>query len=141
MPEHVPNPEEFSALLGQELYGVWRELCAVIEAEYDMEKVWAKGGRAWTYELKYRRGGRTLCALEVREGLFGVLIVLGKAERERFEADPGRFSEEVRKIYAETWTYHNGKWLLLAPADPSLFGDIRELLHLKRRPKRKAPVG
>ena len=66
MPEHVPNPEELSALLGQELYGVWRELCAVIEAEYDMEKVWAKGGRAWTYELKYRRGGRTLCALEVR---------------------------------------------------------------------------
>ena len=32
MPEHVPNPEELSALLGQELYGVWRELCAVIEA-------------------------------------------------------------------------------------------------------------
>ena len=31
--------------------------------DYDMERLWNTGGKDWTYEYKYRRGGKTLCCL------------------------------------------------------------------------------
>ena len=53
----IPGKEEMTALIGNRLYEVWDGLCALIEESYDMERLWNKGGKAWTYEYKYRRGG------------------------------------------------------------------------------------
>ena len=63
MPDIIPDPGQMTALLGDSLYEVWNQLCALIESAYDMDRLWGKGGKAWTYEYKYRRGGKTLCAL------------------------------------------------------------------------------
>ena len=50
-------------ILGQSLYYVWQALCSAIDEKYDMEQLWNTGGKKWTYEYKYRRGGKTLCSL------------------------------------------------------------------------------
>ena len=39
------------------------------------------GGKNWTYEYKYRRGGKTLCALYAREGCMGFMVIFGKEEK------------------------------------------------------------
>lgn len=76
MLDMIPGTEEMTALLGQSLYDVWNQLCAAIDENYDMECLWNKGGKAWTYEYKYRRGGKTLCALYAREGCVGFMVIL-----------------------------------------------------------------
>lgn len=81
MLDKIPNAEEMTALVGQSLYSVWNELCALIDEKYEMECLWNKGGKAWNYEYKYRRGGKTLCALYARENCVGFMIILGKDER------------------------------------------------------------
>ena len=63
---------------------VWNKLCALIDEKYEMERLWNKGGKAWTYEYKYRRGGKTLCALYARENCIGFMIIFGKDERAKF---------------------------------------------------------
>ena len=63
MPEIVPSAEQMTILVGKPLYEIWTKLCALIDEKYDMERLWGSGGKAWTYEYKYRRGGKTLCAL------------------------------------------------------------------------------
>lgn len=73
MLDKIPNAEEMTALVGQSLYSVWNELCALIDEKYEMECLWNKGGKAWDYEYKYRRGGKTLCALYARENCVGCL--------------------------------------------------------------------
>ena len=50
-------------LLGQSLFQIWQKLCLAIDEKYDMERLWNTGGKNWTYEYKYRRGGKTLCCL------------------------------------------------------------------------------
>ena len=45
-----------------------------------MDCLWDKGGKAWKYEYKYRRGGKTLCVLYARENCVGFMIILGKTE-------------------------------------------------------------
>ena len=133
----VPNTEQMTALVGQALYEIWNKLCACIDEKYDMDCLWDRGGKAWTYEYKYRRGGKTLCALYARENCVGFLIILGKEERLKFENDRENYSKEVQRIYDETQTYHDGKWLMFQPTDTSLFDDLIRLLRIKRKPNRK----
>ena len=136
MLDTIPNKEEMTALVGESLYNVWEKLCALIDEKYDVDRLWDKGGKAWKYEYKYRRGGKTLCALYARENCVGFMIVLGKDERSKFEADRESYTEEVQKKYDEAKTYHDGKWILFEPVDSSLFDDFMRLLRIKRKPNR-----
>lgn len=137
MLDTIPGAEEMITLVGESRYNVWNQLNALIEEKYDMECIWNKGGKAWNYEYKYRRGGKTLCALYARENCVGFMVILGKDERLRFETDKDNYSKEVQKIYDETQTYHDGKWLMFEPKDTSLFDDFIRLLRIKRKPNRK----
>lgn len=112
MLDTIPNEEEMIALVGKSLYDVWKKLCAFIDEQYDMDCLWNNGGKAWKYEYKYRRGGKTLCALYAKENCVGFMVILGKDERLKFEADRENFAKEVQEIYDEAQTYHDGKWKL-----------------------------
>ena len=102
MLDMIPNEEEMTDLVGKSLYDIWNQLCAVIDENYDMDCLWSTGGKAWKYEYKYRRGGKTLCVLYARENCVGFMIVLGKVlERLKFETDRENYSKEVQEIYDE----------------------------------------
>lgn len=133
----IPSVEDMKILVGESLYDIWNQLEVLIEEKYDMDCSWNKGGKAWEYEYKYRRGSKTLCALYARENCIGFMIILGKNERIKFEKDRDCYSKGVQKIYDETQTYHDGKWLMFEPMDTSLFNDFIKLLRIKRKPNRK----
>lgn len=137
MLDKIPNAAEMTALLGQSLYDVWNKLCALIDGKYEMECLWNKGGKAWIYEYKYRRGGKTLCALYARENCAGFMIIFGKDERTKFEAERNNYSKQVQEIYDKAKTYHDGKWVMFEPIDASMFQDFIKLLSIKRKPNRK----
>ena len=137
MLDKIPSTEELAALIGSSLYDVWQKICIMIDQKYDMDCIWNKGGKAWTYEYKYRRGGKTLCALYARQNCIGFMIIFGKAEREKFEEVRESYSESVQKIYDEAKTYHDGKWVMFEPVDTTMFGDFKKMLTIKRKPNRK----
>ncbi|WP_238918679.1 DUF3788 domain-containing protein [Clostridium sp. YIM B02555] len=137
MLEKVPTSEELATLIGKSLFEVWTSLCDMIDQKYDMEHLWNDGGKAWAYEYKYRRGGKTLCALYAKENRFGFMVIFGKNEREKFEEDKQNYSIEVQKIYNEAKTYHDGKWMMFELTDASLITDMEKLLFIKRKPNKK----
>ena len=132
----IPTPETLEALTGKKLYDLWTSLHQLIEQKYNMEQMWNHGGKKWTYEYKYRRGGKTLCALYAKEQTIGFMVILGKDERTKFESMREMFSNAAQKIYDETTTFHDGKWLMFELKDSSLFNDIERLLSIKRKPNR-----
>ena len=132
----IPTPETLEALTGKELYDLWTSLHQLIEQKYNMEQMWNHGGKKWTYEYKYRRGGKTLCALYAKEQTIGFMVILGNDERTKFESMREMFSNAAQKIYDETTTFHDGKWLMFELKDTSLFNDIERLLSIKRKPNR-----
>lgn len=137
MLEKIPTHEEMIGLLGQPLFDVWVQLTDLIESKYDMERLWNSGGKRWTYEYKYRRGGKSLCALYAKENVFGFMIIFGKDERAKFEADRNNYSPEVQRVYDESTTYHDGKWMMFELTSTSLFPDMEKLLQIKRKPNKK----
>ncbi|WP_270439311.1 DUF3788 domain-containing protein [Candidatus Bacteroides intestinigallinarum] len=113
----IPTPETLEALTGKELYDLWTSLHQLIKQKYNMEQMWNHGGKKWTYEYKYRRGGKTLCALYAKEQTIGFMVILGKDERTKFESMREMFSNVAQKIYDETTTFHDGKWLMFELKD------------------------
>ena len=98
MLEIIPDEEKMVDLIGASLYDVWNKLCALIDEKYDMERTWDKGGKAWVYEHKYRRGGKTLCALYARENCVGFMVILGKDERAKFEEEKTNTQKLFKKF-------------------------------------------
>ena len=137
MLENIPSQSIMTELLGPPLYDVWQALCSAIDEKYDMERIWNAGGKRWTYEYKYRRGGKTLCSLYAKNNCVGFMIIFGKDERAKFEDIRETVSDTVCKQYDEAQTYRDGKWVMFEPADTTEFDDYMKLLAVKRKPNRK----
>ena len=133
---------EVEAMLG-EASCAWEKLVGYIRCYYVMDELWVEGKPTHkNYNNLYiRRGGKSLIILGVREGYFHVCVVLGKDERERFDAQRDAFGEAVCKEYDAAQTYHDGKWLGFEVRDESLVDDIIRLLRVKRKPNRKVLPG
>lgn len=109
----------------------------MIDEKYEMERLWNTGGKKWTYEYKYRRGGKTLCTLYAREKCIGFMIIFGKDERVKFEDIRDTLSTSICRQYDEAKIYRDGKWVMFEPTDTAEFDDYIKLLAIKRKPNKK----
>lgn len=137
MLEKIPSRSIMMELLGPSLFEVWQQLCSAVEEKYDMEKIWNTGGKNWTYEYKYRKGGKTLCSLYAKNKSVGFMIIFGKEERLKFENIRGMLSSSVCRQYDEATTYRDGKWVMFQPTNTAEFDEYMKLLAIKRKPNRK----
>ncbi len=130
--------EEVKAMLGG-ASSAWDKLMGYVRYHYAVDEKWAEGKPTHKHynNLFVRCGGKSFIGLSLRDGYFQATITLGKVERERFEAERGAFSEEVRRQYDEAETLHDGKWLGFKVSDESPVDDIIRLLQIKSRPNRK----
>ena len=140
MLEILPDGAQMTDLVGERLYDIWKKLCAAIEEKYDTERIWNNGGKAWTYEYKYRRGSKTLCALYARKNCIGFMVILGKEERLKFEADQDSYAKEIQETYSEAQTYHDGKWMMFDLDAPGMLSELELLLAVKKAPNRKTTM-
>ncbi len=88
-------------------------------------------------ELKFRRGGKTVLTIYIREDRYDFLVIFGKAERERFEAERSTFLQILQDIYDNSKTYHDGKWMLIPVADLDTLEGVKQLIRIKKKPNRK----
>lgn len=137
MLEKIPTESSMIELLGRSLYEIWQQLCMTIDKKYEMDRIWNNGGKKWTYEYKYRRGGKTLCCLYAKSSCIGFMIIFGKDERAKFEDIRDTLSDSICKQYDEAKTYRDGKWVMFEPTDTTEFDDYIKLLAIKRKPNRK----
>lgn len=133
--KEIPSEDEIISLIGADSFAYWVMICAEIDSLYDMDKTWSDGGKKWKYEYKYRRGGKTLCALYARQDCFGLMIIFGKDEREKVENIRNRLSDQTVKIYDKAETYHDGKWVMFDETVPA--SDVKIFLNIKRKPNKK----
>ena len=133
--QQAPARQTLLDLLGEEKLAAWERFRQAGEALYTMEALWSDGGKRWTYEYKYRRGGKTLCALYVRPGTLGLMVIFGAAERAKLAPLLSTLAPETQRAYDEAATYHDGKWVMFDEALP--LADLQTLLSVKRQPDRK----
>lgn len=128
--------EQLRYLLSESTLSIWDELTEAIDSLYDVDRLWNKGFSDWKIEYKYRRGGKTLCTFYAKEDAAHLLIVYGKAEREKFEKIRASISKPLQDIYDHTDILRDGKWLWIPLDSDAIVEDILSMLQIKRRPNR-----
>ena len=130
--------EQVKAMLGN-ASSAWEKLVGHIRFYYEIDEIWAEGKPTHKHNnlLYFKRSGKPLITLGLREGYFLMSITFGKKEREKFEEQREIFGEAICKEYDGAETFHDGKWLGFEVYDDSLIEDIIQLLHIKRKPNRK----
>ena len=138
MEKAIKPYKEVKEILG-DASPTWEKLLGHIRYHYVMDEKWVEGKPTHkTYHsLFVRRSGKSLIMFGIRVGYFQTCIVLGKDEREKFEAQREKFGKVICQEYDRAETYHDGKWLVFEMSDDSLLNDIIALLHLKRKPNQK----
>lgn len=129
--------EELEKLIGMEKTIIFYDLVDEIAHLYDMEQVWNNGGKKWTYEYKFRKGGKTLCAFYFKEQILEFMIIFGKEERNKVENIRHELSSNVLEIYDTAETYRDGKWVMFPLTNHAMIEDLKKLLFIKRKPNRK----
>ena len=87
--------------------------------------------------LRFRRGGKTILTIYIRDDHYIFLLIFGKAEREKFEAIRHEFSYSVQQLYDNAQTYHDGKWIHIPVVDLETLEDVKRLIVFKKKPNRK----
>ena len=129
--------EELEKLVGMDKANIFYDIVDEITKLYDMEQIWNNGGKKWTYEYKFRKGGKTLCAFYFKGNTLGFMIIFGKDERIKVEEIRDELSSNVLETYDNAETFHDGKWVMFNLTNNSIIDDLKKLLFIKRNPNRE----
>ncbi|MCI9293522.1 MAG: DUF3788 domain-containing protein [Erysipelotrichaceae bacterium] len=129
--------EELEKLVGIDKVNIFYDIVDEITKLYDMEQIWNNGGKKWTYEYKFRKGGKTLCAFYFKGNTLGFMIIFGKDERIKVEEIRDELSSNVLETYDNAETFHDGKWVMFNLTNNSIIDDLKKLLFIKRNPNRE----
>jgi len=129
--------EELENLVWIDKVNIFYDIVDEIIKFYDMEQIWNNGGKKWTYEYKFRKGGKTLCAFYFKNNILGFMIIFGKDERTKVEEIRNELSPSILETYDNAKTFHDGKWVMFNITNNSIIEDLKKLLFIKRKPNRK----
>ena len=121
--------------LGPMAFGHWAELRSWIDESYPevFEPDWLYGGKNRGWSLRYKKT-RAFCTLVPEYRRFSTLVVMGGAEREKFEERRRVWRPQLVKLYDDAKTYIDGKWLTVAISSAHDLRDVTALLTMKRPP-------
>ena len=130
-----PDDGAIRQWIGPEAFKRWTRLRTWIDASYPgvFEPDWLYGGKNRGWSLRYKKT-KAFCTLIPEYGRLSALVVMGGAEREKFEERRYTWSPSLVKLYDEARTYTDGKWLTVAISSTEDLDDVRALLMMKRPP-------
>ena len=129
---YQPTPDELGEYIGNPLFERLRadvqEACqALLSVEYSGDK------QLLGWNLRFRKGGRSLCRLYPRPGYFTLLVVIGRKEKERAEALLPSLCPAMQAVYAAALAGMGLRWLLIdLHAAGDLYEDVLKLIRLRR---------
>jgi hypothetical protein len=134
-----PDESQLRAWMGREGFEHWAKLRRWIDGAYPgvFTPDWLYGGKRRGWYLRYTKT-KALCSLVPEYRMLSVLVVLGGAERDKFEERRYSWSPQLVKLYDQTKTLHDGKWLTVPVSSADHRRDVVELVRMKR-PLQAAP--
>ena len=137
-PEHRPTEKEILGALGSRA-PLWARLTAYLAEAYAIEPTFVPPSRNYGWDVKYRKGGKTLVSLTPDEGGFTALVVLGEKEAEA--ARELELGKRMQGVFDDARQLRDGRWLFVQVESEWDVEDIEKLLAVKRRPRALTPAG
>ena len=127
-----PTWEQVTEYIGSPL---WAEFNERIQSAYQikpcMEHSRCSMQAGWN--IKYKKGGKSLCTLYPMQGYFIALVVVGSRELTEAEFLMPQCSDYVQTVFKNTKTGNGQKWLMLDVKDREIMDDVFSLINLRKR--------
>jgi hypothetical protein len=121
--------------IGPQAFKHWVNLRSWIDASYPGVFVpeWLYGGKKRGWSLRYKKT-RAFCTIVPEYKRLSIVVVLGEAEREKFEVRRSFWRSQLVKLYDEAKAYPDGRFLTVAISSAEDRHEVMELLMMKRPP-------
>ena len=134
--EHQPQPAEMAAFINSPH---WQTLSSYIEEtfhiqpQYDYSTCSMQEG----WSIRYRKGVRAICSMYPMEGYFMCMVSIGHKELAEAEELMKDCSEYIQHLFEKTDLFNGGKLLLAKVQDEEVLEDVKKLIELRCRGKKK----
>ena len=135
--ENKPSDEMILLALGG-AKPLWQELHAYMQAQYDFTQETIFFAKNYGWAVRYKKRDRTMCYAFPERDAFSMLIVLGKEEAQRIDAQKELLNQKIRDVFDQTEQLHDGKWLWVRVTEQSDLVSVLQLLRAKQKPRNGA---
>lgn len=112
---------------------IWQELCEYLEREYGVsprvEHSICSGAPGWN--VKYKKGGRSLCTLYPHQGFFTALVCIGGREQLAAELLLSGCCEYLQRLYAGAKPFNGSRWLMIEVTDEAIAEGVKLLIRTR----------
>ncbi|MBZ9856459.1 DUF3788 domain-containing protein [Mesorhizobium sp. CA13] len=131
-----PDDSAVRKWIGPGTFEHWAELRNWIDEFYPavFTPDWLYGGKKRGWSLRYKKT-KAFTTLVPEYRRLSAVVVMGRAEREKFEEQRYIWRPQLINLYDEAKSYIDGKWLTIAISSADDLHDVKELLIMKRPPK------
>ncbi len=131
-PDQQPNMREISAFVQNP---AWDALCGSVEERYGVApKVeYSKCAAAPGWNVKYKKGGKSLCVLYPEQGAFFCLVVIGNKEQIECELLLPALDRTIQELYERTRFACGGRWLMIRIESNDIMQQALQLIELRTR--------
>ncbi len=120
--EYVKNP--LFARFCSEIKGKYHCTEIIEYSSCSMEKGW---------NVKFKKAGKSLCTIYLREGYFTAMVVVGRKEKPRVEEILPECTADLRLLYDRTREVNGQRWLMIdLEDDGELYRDVLRLIQIRR---------
>lgn len=106
---------------------LWDDLCGFIEKTWlvfpKVEYSCCSAQKGWN--VKYKKGDKSLCTLCPMNGYFIALVVIGKKEEAGAELVLPACSGDTQNVFRRTPFSPGGRWLMLEVRDSAVLADVK----------------
>ncbi len=137
--ETPPTYEQVEEYVGSPL---WGRLNDYLQRAYEVNPNMGYSGCSMQagWNVKYKKGGKSLCTLYPMEGYYIALVVVGDKEMQEAEAFIPSCSDYVRQKFADTPTGQGQKWLMIDVKEEATLSDVASLVALRVKVKNASCV-
>ena len=127
-----PTWEQVTEYIGSPL---WAEFNERIQSAYQIKPCmeYSRCSMQAGWNIKYKKGGKSLCTLYPMQGYFIALVVVGSHELTEAEFLMPQCSDYVQTVFKNTKTGNGQKWLMLDVQDREIMDDVFRLINLRKR--------
>jgi len=125
-----PSLEEIGAHIGSAL---WEDLRAHLEKTYAVAPVveHSRCPAAPGWNVKYKKGGRSLATIYPHEGYFTSLVTLGAREAPEAELALGTCGEYIQELCRRTTPCNGSRWLMIDVTSQEILEDVKRLIRVR----------
>lgn len=129
-----PSMENVDEFIHNEL---WQELNSVLQVTYGVKPAlsYSKCSAQPGWNVKYKKGGKSLCILYPMDGYFIALVTIGNKETNEVELTLSSYSDYTQALYQRTAFSCGGRWLMISVTDKAVLDDVVNLVSVRERAK------